>query len=110
MKLRRFFTYLQVTDLKRIAETADDKKELDELQGFHTESKKLHSALSFLQHLDPTGYLVSVADPRKPSPIQDEALRERNQRIETLTASMDVQQYMEYSKVLILLKVLEVIL
>lgn len=99
MKLRRFCTYLQVTDLKKIADTTEGDKEISDLQEFHVNSKKLDTALRYLQHMDPTGYLVSIADPRKPSPIPDEALRERNQRIESLTATMDVQQYMEYAKV-----------
>lgn len=99
VKLRRFCTYLQVTDLKKLVETTDDDKEVSEFQGIQGESKRLQTALHYLHHIDPTGYLLSVADPRRPSLLHDEALQERNQRIEAMTATMDVQQYMEYAKV-----------
>lgn len=70
-----------------------------ELSQIHTDSKELQDALSFLQHLDPSGYLLSVADPTRPSPLLDESLLERNTRIESMTSVMNVQQYLEYAKV-----------
>lgn len=102
MKLRRFCTYLQVTDYRKYIETdgvEKEFKETTEFSEFQPDSKKLQSALSFLQHIDPSGYLSSVADPTKPSPLPDDALKERNQRIERMTTAMDVQQYLEYAKV-----------
>lgn len=65
----------------------------------HSDSKKLKAALTFLQHIDPSGYLCSVADPTNPSSLTDDSLKERNQRIEKMTCAMDVQQYLEYAKV-----------
>ncbi len=100
VKLRRFCTYLQVTDFRKILEADNEgEKEMAELNEFQTDSKKLQAALTFLQHIDPSGYLCSVADPSKPSPLPDDSLKERNQRIEKMTTAMDVQQYLEYAKV-----------
>jgi hypothetical protein len=41
-----------------------------------------------------------VADPTKPSPLIDDALKERQERIERMTSAMDVSQYLEYNKVI----------
>ena len=70
-----------------------------DLTMLHSDSKKLKAALTFLQHIDPSGYLCSVADPTNPSSLTDDSLKERNQRIEKMTCAMDVQQYLEYAKV-----------
>lgn len=111
VKLRRFCKYLQVTDFKKLVDPTDgDKIVDDELSQFQTESKKLQNALAFLQHLDPTGYLVSVADPTRPSPLLDESMMERNQRIEIMTTSMDIAQYKEYTKASILIQLFTAIL
>lgn len=74
----------------------DDTTEIGE---FNLESKKLQAALTFLQQIDPSGYLSSVADPTRPSPLPDDSLKERNMRIEKMTSAMDVQQYLDYTKV-----------
>ena len=96
-----------MTDFRKLVDPADvDKIIDDELGHFQPDSKKLQEALEFLQHLDPTGYLVSVADPNRPSPLLDESMMERNQRIETMTTSMDVPQYKEYTKVIFLLQII----
>lgn len=70
-----------------------------DITDFQTDNKRLQSALAFLQYIDPSGYLCSVADPTKPSPLPDDYFRERNERIERMTSAMDVQQYLEYTKV-----------
>lgn len=99
VKLRRFCTYLQVTDYKKLMETEGGDKDATDFSEFQPESKKLQAALAFLQQIDPSGYLSSVADPTKPSPLPDDSLKERHQRIESMTSAMDVQQYLEYAKV-----------
>ena len=82
---------------KKPGEIDDGLVDLNEAQ---VESKQLRSALAFLQHIDPSGYLASISDPTKLCGLHDESLQERYERIENITRSMDVQQYLEYSKVL----------
>lgn len=60
---------------------ADESALPDSLLTEQVESKNLKAALNFLQMLDPSGFLCSVADPTKTSPIYDESLTERNLRI-----------------------------
>ena len=125
VKLRRFCQYIQATDFRKIADTAqDDTAPSEFLLSDKTESKNLNAAINFLHFLDPSGFLSSVADPTKTSPIIDESLVERNQRIviasfmilrnyllkyfikilffffkDALTQGMDVEQYLDYTKV-----------
>lgn len=104
VKLRRFCQYLQVSDIKKTfnsGENITDTGVLNSSEPFeiHVESKQLRSALLFLWHIDPSGYLASIADPTKYCPLNDESLKERQQRMEVMTKSMDVDQYLEYSKV-----------
>jgi len=99
LKLRRFCDYLQVSDLKKNFPNTGVNVLDFEPNDIQVESKQLRSALSFLWQIDPSGYLVSIADPTKPCPLNDESLQERKQRMEIMTTSMDVQQYLEYSKV-----------
>jgi hypothetical protein len=40
-----------------------------------------------------------VADPSKPFLLPDDALKERNERIERMTLAMEKGQYIEYSQV-----------
>ena len=99
--LRKFCKYLQITNFRKLkgldTESKDNVEfEWDQIQ---SDSKQLQDALNFLQHLDPSGYLVSVADPTKPSPLLDESMIERNTRIESMTTTMSVEQYCEYAKV-----------
>jgi len=103
VKLRRFCQYLQVSDIKKTfnsGENITDTGVLNSSEPFeiHVESKQLRSALLFLWHIDPSGYLASIADPTKYCPLNDESLKERQQRMEVMTKSMDVDQYLEYSK------------
>lgn len=102
VKLRKFCKYLQITNfrkLKGLDSESKDGGELYEWDQIQSDSKQLQDALNFLQHLDPSGYLVSVADPTKPSPLLDESMIERNTRIESMTTAMSVEQYCEYAKV-----------
>jgi len=104
VKLRRFCHYLQISDIKKTFnndENLTDSGVLDsqDAHEIHVESKQLRSALLFLWHIDPSGYLASIADPTKPCPLNDESLKERQQRMEIMTKSMDVHQYLEHSKV-----------
>ena len=101
VKLRKFCKYLQITNFRKLkgldTESKDNVEfEWDQIQ---SDSKQLQDALNLLQHLDPSGYLVSVADPTKPSPLLDESMIERNTRIESMTTTMSVEQYCEYAKV-----------
>lgn len=98
VKLRRFCTYLQVTEFKKYAKEDDGSKDIVDFTEFPTDNQKLQSALAFLQYIDPSCYLCNVADPTKPSPLLDDTFRERNERIERMTSAMDVQQYLEYTK------------
>lgn len=72
---------------------------MTDFSDLHTGNKKLNSALAFLQHLDPSCYLCNVADPSKPFLLPDDALKERNERIERMTLAMEKGQYIEYSQV-----------
>ena len=80
VKLRRFCQYLQATNFRKIVDV-DEAALPDDLLSEQVESKNLKAALNFLQILDPTGFLSSVADPTKTSSIYDESLTERNLRI-----------------------------
>lgn len=90
---------MQVTEFKKYAKEDDGSKDIVDFTEFPTDNQKLQSALAFLQYIDPSCYLCNVADPTKPSPLLDDTLRERNERIERMTSAMDVQQYLEYTKV-----------
>ncbi|XP_046460667.1 transcription initiation protein SPT3 homolog [Daphnia pulex] len=99
VKLRRFCTYLQASGFKDLAKEDDLPKDImTEFSDLHTGNKKLNSALAFLQHLDPSCYLCNVADPSKPFLLPDDALKERNERIERMTLAMEKGQYIEYSQ------------
>lgn len=112
VKLRKFCQYLQVKDLKKnfIKSGAVDKPscELNPLTDSGGESKQLAAALIFLNDIDPTGFLASVADPNCDCSLHDEMLQERISRIDRMTISMDIQQYMEYSKVYLNLSILNI--
>lgn len=101
MKLRKFCKYLQITNFRKLKGLDTESKDNGEFEWdqIQSDSKQLQDALNFLQHLDPSGYLVSVADPTKPSPLLDESMIERNTRIESMTTTMSVEQYCEYAKV-----------
>lgn len=99
VKLRRFCTYLQVIGFKDYAKEDDLAKDMPDFCDINSGNKKLNSALSFLQKIDPSHYLSNVADPTKPSLLTDDALKERQERIERMTSAMDVPQYLEYNKV-----------
>lgn len=99
VKLRRFCQYIQATDFKKIADTAEDDSASSEFMlSDKTESKNLNAALNFLHFLDPSGFLSSAADPTKISTMLDESLVERNQRIDAMTQGMDIEQYLDYTK------------
>ncbi len=90
---------MQVSGFKDFTKDDLPKDILTDFSYLHTGNKKLNSALAFLQHLDPSCYLCNVADPTKPILLPDDAIRERNERIERMTSAMDVTQYLEYSQV-----------
>jgi len=101
VKLRKFCKYLQITNFRKLKGLDTESKDNVEFEWhqIQSDSKQLQDALNFLQHLDPSGYLISVADPTKPSPLLDESMIERNTRIESMTTTMSVEQYCEYAKV-----------
>ena len=101
VKLRRFCHYLQISDIKKNFNNEENLADASTLEPneIHVESKQLRSALLYLWHIDPSGFLPSIADPTKNCPLNDESLKERQQRMEIMTKSMDVHQYFEYSKV-----------
>lgn len=100
VKLRRFCHYLQISDIKKNFNNEENLADASTLEPneIHVESKQLRSALLYLWHIDPSGFLPSIADPTKNCPLNDESLKERQQRMEIMTKSMDVHQYFEYSK------------
>jgi hypothetical protein len=100
VKLRRFCKYLQVRGFKDYAKEDEFTRDMTDFCDIQSGNKKLNSALAFLQQIDPSCYLCSVADPTKPSPLIDDALKERQERIERMTSAMDVSQYLEYNKVI----------
>ncbi len=103
LKLRRFCHYLQVRDMKKALSKENKGNVVRELEltsiDNRTETKDLTHALKFLHHIDPTGYLSSVADPNRDCPLTDDQFKERVSRIDHMTISMDISQYLEYSKV-----------
>ena len=105
VKLRRFCHYLHVRDMKKnlMESNTDDPHGLDFVPvgdpAPKISSKNLTNALRFLHHIDPSGFLSRVADPNRETILKDENFRERMDRIEHMTLSMDVQQYLEFSKV-----------
>lgn len=102
LKLRRFCHYLQVRDMKKALSKENKGNVVRELEltsiDNRTETKDLTHALKFLHHIDPTGYLSSVADPNRDCPLTDDQFKERVSRIDHMTISMDISQYLEYSK------------
>ena len=101
VKLRRFCCYLQVRDMKKdlLKNNADNSQaEFSFSEQTKKDGNNLAAALNYLDNLDSSGFLLNVADPSKDFTL-DDPYQERIERIELMTTKMDVQQYLEYSKV-----------
>ena len=102
LKLKRFYEYLVVSGrgfknmAKEVDVTEDTESEFSDTS-IEAGNKEMNSALAYLQHIDPSGYLHSVVTSIK---FADDAIKERKERIDRMTTAMNLLEYKEYHKVI----------